>query len=161
MSLTHKISICAIVYGIPAIMLAVPQALASEIAINRSDGGWAGNIRWTQHLSFKQDKKHRTVALSGLNDDLTCATRLALRGRVVTREFYADGVSLKDFVVETPDGERDDVSVVQYSTLDIGEFPHSVVENGLQRLTRPERLIRAGVVRCGADGSNLTLDQIE
>ena len=145
-----------------ALVLVSLAANAGEIVVQHNDGGWAGNVKWTQRIRFIQNSAHQTVSLSGLNDDDTCVTPRRLDGRVIERGFFKDGVSLKDFVVEHSDGSRDDVSIPgDYSTEVIGEFPASVIRDGLQRLTNPGRVVRGRVVLCGADGSNATLDSIE
>jgi hypothetical protein len=153
----------AALYGIAvALSLVITTANAGEIVVPHNDGGWTGNIKWTQHIRFNQNSTHQTVSLSGLNDDNTCTTSRHLDGRVIGRTFFQDGTSLKDFVVEHPDGSRDDISVPgDYSVVAVGEFPASVIRDGLQRLTKPARIIHGRVVLCGADGSNVTLDSIQ
>jgi hypothetical protein len=145
-----------------ALVLVSLAANAGDIVVQHNDGGWAGNVKWTQHIRFTQNSAHQTVSLSGLNDDNTCLTPGRLDGRVVERKFFQGGMSLKDFVVEHSDGTRDDVAIPgDYSTEAIGEFPASVIRDGLQRLTRPGRVVRGRVVLCGVSGSNATLDSIE
>ncbi|HVU20057.1 MAG TPA: hypothetical protein VHE09_04945 [Rhizomicrobium sp.] len=115
---------------------------------------------WTQHIRYSQNNMRQTTFLSGLSDDITCQTARSLEGRVVKREFLSDGISLKDFVVEHSDGSRDDISIGEYSVEAVGEFPSSVIRNGLQRLTKVGRSVHGRVVLCGADGSNEMLDSI-
>lgn len=129
-----------------------------EFAVQHADGGFAGNIHWTQHIQYRQDKQHHTAALAGLNDDNTCGGGRRIAGYVIKRDFASDEITVRSIVVENRDGTRYEIDVPQFEFL--GVFPDSVLQDGLQRLTRPGRTVSGSIVFCGVDGSTAKLDSI-
>jgi hypothetical protein len=108
-------------------------------------------------IGFKQNKAHRVIELSGLNDDSTCTPR-SLKGKVISREFQSDDLTVKGFIVENADGTRDHINI--YPPDVEGEFMHGILYDGIQRLTKPGRTARGRVAFCGVSGHVIMLDEI-
>ena len=87
-----------------------------------------------------------------------CPTTIDVSGIVVKREFANDAITVKDFVVERSDGTREIVNVGIPD--DLGMAMRSIVFDGLQRLLRPGRSIRATAAGCGAAGRVLMLERV-
>jgi hypothetical protein len=108
-------------------------------------------------VQFQQNRAGQTTELSGLYADQSCSS-VDIKGRVVKRDFASDALSITGFVVERRDGTRQFVNVSIPS--DLSMVARSVVDDGLQRLLREGREVRASCLACGAAGRVLTLERI-
>jgi hypothetical protein len=108
-------------------------------------------------IGYKQNKQNQVIELSGLNDDATC-TPTPLAGKIISREFEPDNLTVKSFIIENADGTRDDINV--FPPDPSGEFMRGILYNGLQRLTKPGRVVRGRAVLCGVSGHVIMLDEI-
>ena len=109
-------------------------------------------------ITYKQNKAHQTIALSGLYDDPSCATNWPLNGRVIRREFESDDLTIKGFIIEKGDGTRDYVNVSVPDNLSMAV--RSIVDDGLQRLLKPGRVISGQAVLCGVSGRIVQLTEV-
>ena len=109
-------------------------------------------------VGFKQDRLHQTIELSGLYSAASCTPRI-IKGKIVKREFTDDGAILNGFVFERPDGTR------QYVNTALDPQPNatmqSIVNDGLQRLTRVGRIVHGRALQCGVSSHDFMIQQIE
>lgn len=128
------------------------QAASIILALSIASPLSAGQI----HIEQTHDGK--TLALSGLFADQTCTGAQRI-GRIVTRKFDSDGLTLDGIVLELGDGTRDFINVDRPdSKLNMARA--SAVYDGLQRLTRIGRIAHVRVLLCGAAGRVETLESI-
>jgi hypothetical protein len=112
-------------------------------------------------LRISRAPNGQTTALSGLTtrDEAEGCMHKALRGRIVGREFEADNVTLNGIVLEYSNGIRVSVNVnLPAEHLDMAS--RSAEYDGLQRLTRPGRLMNGRAIACGAGGRVSILEAI-
>lgn len=109
-------------------------------------------------IHFTQNRLGETIELSGLYNDPSCSLA-KFSGRVVSRTFADDAISLSGFVVEYRDGTR--------SYINVGGVPETAdmatrwaTFDGLQRMTKPGRAVHGHVLQCGAAGGVLNLQEI-
>lgn len=109
-------------------------------------------------VGFKQNRLHQTIELSGLYNDPSCTPRI-IKGKVVKREFTDDGAILNGFILERADGKRQYVN----TALDPQPNPtmQSIVNDGLQRLSRVGRIVHGHALQCGVSGHDFMIQQIE
>jgi hypothetical protein len=101
----------------------------------------------------------KLLSLSNLSPDSDCWGARAV-GRVVKREFGNDGLTLRGFVLEEPDGSREFINV-EVKLDNVDEVTRSWVANGLHTLLAEGRLSEAYVRLCGAAGRVEMLDALQ
>jgi hypothetical protein len=132
----------------PAVTAASPAAAVSPtVAASPS----AGEIK----TKFRNGK---AIAIARLNTDETCMSG-TITGTIVKREFAENGVILRSFVYEAPDGTRGFVNVDPVPE-SMGLAQAGDVQNALQQLTKVGRPFRAEVRYCGAGGGFLYLENL-
>jgi hypothetical protein len=108
-------------------------------------------------FSFSKIERARRLELSGLYADQSCSP-IDVKGRVVKRDFAGDALTITGFIVERSDGTRQFINVSIPS--DLGMAARSMVDDGLQRLLKKGRDVRARALACGAAGRVLTLERV-
>jgi hypothetical protein len=79
-------------------------------------------------------------------------------GKVVSRKFDENGITLQGFTIEADDGSRDYINVDVPKDLNMALLGN--VTRGLQTLTRMGRQASGRTYRCGAAGRVLYLDEL-
>jgi hypothetical protein len=117
---------------------------------------------WTETTSDKRNPQTITIdthqgevkslswAPSAI-DDSGCDSS-ATRGTVVERKFEDDGVSLKEIVIEYPNGARKAVSMPPEDYFDFSNATRSTAKRGIQVLTKVGRKVHLLVSVCGSGG---------
>lgn len=130
--------------------MAVTGAVVGSVALLFIAPSVAGAVTITQNSA------NQTTSITGLNGDSTCE-EMPMVGRVVKRTFDRDALSLREFVIEKPDGARELINV---DTTGLAGVELGNVDNGLQRLTKVGRIVHGRVALCGVSGAVGVLDDI-
>jgi hypothetical protein len=112
-------------------------------------------------VQFTQDHRGNTTSVTGLVSDADsegCGLR-PISGRVVKRAFNKAELLPTGFVLEARDGTRIFVSIALDNPDHWNEATQRAVLPGLQRLTKPGRLVHGKVFSCGT-AEILTLQTI-
>ena len=125
----------------------VSVVLAAQLLVGQAFG----------QVQFQQNRAGHATELSSLYSDQSCSP-IDVKGRVVKRDFADDALTITGFIVERSEGTRQIVNVSIPS--DLGMAARSVVYDGLQRLLKEGRDVRARALACGAAGRVLMLERV-
>jgi len=110
--------------------------------------GGAGSARAAVHYAL--DAHGNTISINGLVSEANsegCGLR-AMSGRIIKRTFDKDELHPTSFVMEARDGTRVFVKI-EFDPDNWDENTRRAVYPGLQRLTKPGRLVRGNMLTCG------------
>jgi hypothetical protein len=110
-------------------------------------------------VQFTQDHQGVTTAIRGLHVDNTCGLR-PMAGKVVKRTFNSDEIMPTGFVLEGSDGTRTFINIDIDGADDWDEATRRAVYPGLQRLTKPGRMVRGRMLACGAAGGVFSVETV-
>ena len=101
-----------------------------------------------------------TVAIYALSNDPAECWPATLDGKVVSRKFADDGITLVGIVIEDSSGQREYVNVDPIRKEKLNRVDLGYVMSGLQKMTKVGNAVNGSVMLCGASGGVEFLDSI-